>query len=85
VCGIIEAPVVSIQLPGKRRTCLIRVAANGDHRIDLSIEKFAEVFRAMLRDVDAKLIHHFDREWMNITGGLRSSAGDLDYVASRRA
>ncbi len=40
---VVEAPVISIHLARKHRTSLVRIAANGDDRIDILIEKFIHV------------------------------------------
>ena len=46
VCGIIEAPVVAIDLSGEHRARLISIAAHGDHGLNVLAQKLAEVLRA---------------------------------------
>jgi hypothetical protein len=85
VGGIVERPMVAIQLTGENRADLIGLAADGDDGLDISPEKFIEMLRAMRRDVDARLVHRLDSEWMHVARGLRSGAGDIDQVAGEFA
>ena len=85
VSGIVEAPMMTIHLSGKHRASLIRVAADGDDRIHLAIEKFIHVLGRVAGNIDADFLHHFDRLRMDITGGVRSCAVDFQEIAGRRA
>ena len=79
--GIVKAPVMAIQLTRKNRACLIGVAANGDHRFDLVIEKLVEVLRAMVADIDADFGHGLDAKRMDIARRLRAGTFDAVLVA----
>src|SRR5436190_3150034 len=78
MCWIIKAPVMPVHLARKHRTCLIRIAAYGDHGLHLLVEEFAEVLGVMCGDVDADFLHHLDGERMDVTRGLRTGTGHAE-------
>ena len=44
VSRVVEGPVMAVQLAREPRTCLVRLAADGDHGFDRLVEEFAQVF-----------------------------------------
>lgn len=72
--GIIEAPVVTIQLPGKDGAYLVSVAADSDDSRDLAVKKCVHVLRCVGGNVDADLLHHLDRLGVDEAGGVRPRA-----------
>jgi len=76
-----EAPVVAIHLAGKHRAGLVSVAAHGDNGVDLLAQKFAQVLRGVGGDIDADFEHDFDGFGMNVAGGVRSGAMNIEEVA----
>lgn len=79
--GIIEAPVVAVDLAGKHRAGLIGIATDGDHGLDVLIQELVHVLAGMGADVDADLGHGFDTERVDITGRLRTSAGYVVLIS----
>src|SRR6266480_4804858 len=61
-CGIGEAPVYALGLPWEDGAVFRRVVAYGYDDIEGLNEEFAHMFRSVLADVDAALVHHLDRE-----------------------
>src|SRR5215470_499222 len=58
---IIDIPVNAIGITGEGGTLLVRAVANGNHTLELLIHELIDGFRAMVRNVDAKLAHHLNR------------------------
>ena len=77
VCGIVEAPVMPVQLPGEHRAGLVRVAADSDDGLHRLVEELIQVLRVMAGNIEADLLHDLDRQWMDVTGGLRTGARHL--------
>ena len=75
---VVEAPVVTIDLPGEHGAHLIRIAADGDHRFHVLAEELIEVLRVMRGDVDTDLLHGSNRQWVDIASRLGAGAGDAD-------
>ena len=85
VGGIVEAPVVAIELAGEHRTRLISITTDSDDGLDVLAQKLIHVLAGVRADVEADLGHRFDGERVNITRRLRSGAGDLVSIAERGA
>ena len=68
--GIIERPVMAVQLAGKNRAGLVSVAADGDDSGDRLFQKFLQVLRAVTGNVYADLRHDFHGKRMDIAGGI---------------
>jgi hypothetical protein len=82
VGGIIETPMVPVDLPGKDGTGLIRIAANGDDGFHWPIKKLVQVLGTMGGDIDTDFVHDLDGQRVNITCGFRSGALDIEKIAS---
>lgn len=67
---IAEAPVVAPDLTGKHRANLLGVAADGNDRINRTVQKLLEVLRVVSAQIDADLPHDFDGFRMDISGGF---------------
>lgn len=83
--GIVERPVVTIDLSGKYRTRLIGVSANRDDRVDRAIEELAQMLRAVFGDIDVDFAHDLKGQRVNIACGLGAGARHLDDITSHRA
>ena len=81
VGGIIEAPVMAIQLPGKDGAHLVGVATDSDDGRNLAVEKCVHVLRCVGGNVDADLLQHLDRLRVDKAGGVRTRAVHVDEVA----
>jgi len=53
VGGVLERPVVTVELAGEDRAGLVGVAADGDHGFHLLGEELVEVLGSVRGDVDA--------------------------------
>ena len=80
VGGIVKAPVVTVHLAGKHRACLIRVATNGDDGFDLAVKELVHVLAVVAGNVDADLGQRLDGERMDVSGGFRASALDIEKI-----
>ena len=78
---IVEWPVVAVDLPGKHGTCLVRIAANRDDRLDIAVQKLRKVPGGVMRDIDADLGHDLDGERMNVARRLAARARHLESVS----
>jgi hypothetical protein len=76
VGGVVEAPVVAIELAGEHGAGLVGIAADGDDGLNLLVQKLVHVLAGVGADVDADLGHGFDGERMHVTGGFGAGAGD---------
>jgi hypothetical protein len=81
VCGVIEAPVMAIHLPGIEGARLVGVAADSDDGLNLAVEKCVHVLRCVGGNVDADLLQHLDRLGVDKAGGFRPRAVHVDEVA----
>ena len=63
--GVIEGPVVTIDLAWKDGADLVDVSANCDHGCDFVMKKFREVFGAGCREVKAEFLHDLDGHGMH--------------------
>lgn len=77
VGGIVEAPVVAVELAGKHGAGLVGIAADGDDGLDVLAEELVHVLAGVRADIEPDLGHGFDSERMHITGGLGARAGDV--------
>ena len=73
--------MMAIQLSGKHRTCLIRIAADGDDRLTLATQKFIHVLAVVCTDVDVYFRHCVDRHGVDVSGGLGSGARHFHKVS----
>lgn len=80
MCRAIKAPVVAAHLAGEHGACLISIAADGDHCIGLLIEKLAEVFGTVTRNVDPDLLHRLDCKRMNVARRFGSGTRHIKDV-----
>ena len=60
VGGVVEAPVVAVQLPWEHRAGLVGIAADGDDGIDFSLQKIIHVFRGVGGNIDPDFGHGCD-------------------------
>jgi hypothetical protein len=81
VSGIIESPMVPVDLSGKHRANLVGISTHGDDGLHAIVQKPVEVFRMMRTDIDADFTHHLDRKGMNVSGGFRAGAFDAEWFA----
>lgn len=81
MCWIIEWIVVAIQLAGKNRAYLVRIAADGDDGFDFAGQKEIEVFGLVRGDIDPDFRHGLDREWMHVARWLGSGRGNFNAGA----
>jgi len=82
---IIETPVKAVKLTGEHGAGLIGIPADGDHGINGTVQELIHVFGVMSRDVDADLLHHFDRLGVDISGRLGAGTGDVDEITGSGA
>lgn len=82
---IIEAPMVAVQLTREHGAGLVGIATDRYDRIDGAVQKLLEMLGVMGRDIDADLLHYFDRLWVNVTGRFGAGAGDFNEVAGSGA
>jgi hypothetical protein len=75
--------MVAVDLAGKKRTSLVRIAADRDHGFHLLIQEIAHVLRIVIRNVDPDFGHDFDRQWVDITSGLGAGVLDVEKIACR--
>ena len=85
VGGVVEGPVVAVELAGIHRAGLIGVAADGDDGLDIADEEVVHVLARVRGDVDADLGHRLDAERMDVACGLRSGAGDFENITRHMA
>ncbi len=83
--GVVEAPVMPVQLPGKQGARLVGIAAHCDHRFHWLTEKIVHMLRMMAGDIDADLRHRLNGEGMDISGGLGASADHIQESTSCRS
>ena len=82
---IVEAPMMPVDLAWKHRTRLVRIAADRDDRFHFLREKFVQMFRVMLGNIQADFPHHLNRERMHVARRIRAGALDVEAVSERVA
>ena len=80
VGGVQEAPVVTVYLAGKDGAGLVGMAADGDDGFDFLAQKFIQMFRAMVRDINPHLLHDTDGQGMHIAGRFGAGALDIENI-----
>jgi|JI10StandDraft_1071094.scaffolds.fasta_scaffold65153_3 hypothetical protein len=83
--GIIETPMVAVELTGEHGAGLIGIAADGDDGLDVLVQELVHVLAGVRADVDANLCHGFDAERVDVACGLGAGAGDDVAVIERGA
>ena len=77
--GVREIPV-DVALAGDVRARV--AAAHRDHDVGLLGQLAAETLRAAVGEVDAKLVHHLDDLWVNVSVGVGLAARRQRCVAA---
>jgi hypothetical protein len=76
--------MVPIHLTRKHRTGLVRVSTDSDDSFDFLSQKFVQVLGAMTRNINADLLHYFDRLRVNVTGRLGPGALNVKQTCCTR-
>ena len=84
-CGIIESPVIPVELTGKNGARLVGIAADGNDSIYAARKKFVEMFGVMRGNIDANFRHDLDGERMDIARRARACALHVGQIAERVA
>ena len=79
--GVVEAPVVPVHLAGKHRASLVGISADGDDGLDFPGKELVHVLGTMAGKVDADLRERPDRQGVDVTGGFRAGALDVEQVS----
>ena len=58
--GVVDARVMSVELPGKHGTRLMDVGATGDDGLRILLKKLFHMLHGTVGDVGADLLHHLD-------------------------
>lgn len=75
---VLEAPMVAVDLARKKRTGLVGIPADRNHRFDGLVEELLEMLRAVRRKIDSDFPHSSDGERMDVTRGPGARAGDAE-------
>jgi hypothetical protein len=78
---VIKSPVEAVYLTWEHGTGLVRIAADGDHRIDVACQEFLEVLRCVSGDINPDLLQDFDGLRVDIAGRLGSRTSDFNEIA----
>jgi hypothetical protein len=80
VRGILEAPVVSVQLAREYRADLVGVAAHGHDGRYGDVKELRKVLGAVRGGVEADLLQDFEGHRMDVTSRLRTGTGDIGDI-----
>ena len=75
--GVLEGPVVAIELTWESGAGLVGIATDCDDGLHLPREELIHVLAGVCADVYAYFRHGSDTEWMHIACGVRACAGDF--------
>jgi len=80
---VIESPVIPVQLPWIDGAGLVRIPANGNHGVDVSIEKSIHVLGFVAGYIDTDLCQGGNGLRVNVSSRLRPSRMNFKQVPSR--
>jgi hypothetical protein len=82
---VIKSPMMPVDLTGKCRAGGVRIPADRNHRLDVALAKFIEVFRAVSEEIDTNFLHDREGMRMDVSGGSGAGAFDPKNFAGRGA